>query len=104
MRRLVTLFRELRAGVTVDGKAKLKSPSGTLSVAEAISVLNHGLALAAHFGDGRLQAADLAAGLVGAVVKEIRCRMLWCGANIWKPWSRSATAGGDLHRACRDLA
>src|SRR3954451_18653281 len=30
IRRVVTIFRELRDGVTVDGKTKLKSPSGTL--------------------------------------------------------------------------
>ncbi|MBE7217952.1 MAG: AAA family ATPase, partial [Caulobacteraceae bacterium] len=57
IRRLVTVFRELRGGVTADGKTKLKSPSGTLSAAEAISVLNQGLSLAAHFGDGSLRAA-----------------------------------------------
>ena len=62
IRRVVTIFRELRAGVTLDGKTKLKSPSGSLSTAEAISVVNNGLALAAHFGDGRLQAADMAPG------------------------------------------
>src|SRR5690606_27446270 len=36
IRRLVTIFRELRAGVTADGKNKIKSPSSTLSTAEAI--------------------------------------------------------------------
>src|SRR5258706_3005722 len=35
IRRIVTVFRELRSGVTADGKTKLKSPSGTLSTAEA---------------------------------------------------------------------
>ena len=30
IRRLLTVFRELRAGVTADGKTKLKSPSATL--------------------------------------------------------------------------
>ena len=56
IRRIVTIFRELRAGMTADGKTKLKSPSGTLSTAEAISVVNNGQALAAHFGDGKLRA------------------------------------------------
>src|SRR6201993_3645301 len=37
IRRVVTVFRELRSGVTADGKTKIKSPSGTLSTAEAIS-------------------------------------------------------------------
>ena len=31
IRRVVTIFRELRDGVTEDGRTKLKSPSGTLS-------------------------------------------------------------------------
>jgi hypothetical protein len=49
----VTVFRELREGKTADGKSKLKQPSSTLSTAEAISVITNGIALAAHFGDGR---------------------------------------------------
>src|SRR5439155_20738490 len=57
IRRIVTVFRELRSGATADGKTKVKSPSGTLSSAEAISVMNSGLAQAAHFGDGRLHSA-----------------------------------------------
>ncbi len=55
IRRVVTVFRELRNGLTEDGRTKLKSPTGTLSTAEAISVITSGMALAAHFGDGRLQ-------------------------------------------------
>ncbi len=70
VRRVVMIFRELRDGVTADGKTKIKSPSGTLSTAEAISVVNSGLALAGHFGDGRMGAADLAAGITGAIVKD----------------------------------
>ena len=71
IRRVVTIFRELRDGKTEDGKTKLKSPSGTLSPAEAISVMNSGLALAAHFGDGVMRANDVASGLVGAVIKDM---------------------------------
>jgi len=70
IQRLVTIFRELRNGKTEDGKTKLKSPSATLSSAEAISVVNSGQALAAHFGDGTLKANDLAAGILGAVIKD----------------------------------
>ena len=77
IRRVVTIFRELRSGVTADGTT-LKSPSGTLSTAEAISVMTNGLALAAHFGDGVVRAADVAAGLVGAVVKDpVQDRVVW---------------------------
>ena len=78
IRRVVTVFRELRDGKTTDGKTKLKSPSGTLSTAEAISVINNGLALAAHFGDGTMRPHDVAAGLVGAVVKDpVQDRVVW---------------------------
>ena len=70
IRRVVTIFRELRSGATEDGKAKVKSPSGTLSTAEAISVVTNGLSLAGHFGNGKLTAQDLASGMVGAIVKD----------------------------------
>ncbi|GAA4708650.1 AAA domain (dynein-related subfamily) [Promicromonospora umidemergens] len=70
IRRVVTVFRELREGVTADGRTKVKSPSGTLSTAEAISVVTAGLALAAHFGDGELRPADVAAGMRGAIVRD----------------------------------
>src|SRR5688572_2912892 len=78
IRRVVTVFRELRTGVTADGKTKLKSPSGTLSTAEAIGVVNQGLSLAAHFGDGTLRSADVASGLIGAVIKDpVQDRVVW---------------------------
>lgn len=69
--RVVTLFRELRDGKTLNGKTKLKAPSGTLSTAEAISVGVSAWAEAAHFGDGVMDARSLAANLVGAVVKDL---------------------------------
>jgi MoxR-like ATPase len=68
--RVVRIFRELRSGQTEDGKARLKVPSSTLSPAEAISVINNGMALAGHFGDGVMRAADLASGMIGAIVKD----------------------------------
>lgn len=37
--KVCTIFRELRSGMTMDGKQKLKSTSGVLSTAEAISLL-----------------------------------------------------------------
>ena len=75
---VVTIFRELRAGQTLDGKNKLKVPSGVLSTAEAISVLANGMALAGNFGTGEVTAHDLAAGLQGAVVKdEEKDKVVW---------------------------
>lgn len=102
IRRIVTIFRELRAGVTTDGKTKIKTPTGTLSTAEAISVVNNGMAMAAYFGDGRLNAHDLAAGIIGAVVKDpVQDKLVWQEylETVVKPrdeWK-------DIYRACRDL-
>jgi MoxR-like ATPase len=68
--KVVTIFRELRTGQTLDGKNKLKTPSGVLSTAEAISVLANSMALAGNFGSGEVTAHDLAAGLQGSIVKD----------------------------------
>jgi MoxR-like ATPase len=68
--RIVTLFRELREGKTLNGKTKLKTSTGSLSTAEAISVGVSAWASAAHFGDGEMDAQSLASNLVGAVVKD----------------------------------
>ena len=69
-RMLVTLFQELRTGMTKDGKTKVKTPSAVLSTAEAISVLFNTGILAQGFGDGKVTAADLTRSLVGAIAKE----------------------------------
>ena len=102
IQRLVTIFRELRSGQTEDGRVKLKSPSSTLSTAEAISVINSGQALATHFGDGELSATDLAAGITGAIIKDpVQDRNVWLEyletvAKERKDWK-------DLYRACREI-
>ncbi|GAA3098921.1 AAA family ATPase [Nonomuraea salmonea] len=103
IRRVVTVFRELRTGVTEDGRTKLKSPSGTLSTAEAISVLTSGIALAAHFGDGVLRASDVAAGIVGAVVQEpVSDRVVW--REYLETVVRERTDWHDFYRACREVS
>jgi MoxR-like ATPase len=102
IRRVVTVFRELRAGATEDGKAKLKVPSGSLSVAEAISVVVGGLTLAAHFGDGRLRPADVAAGLVGAVIQDpVHDTVAF--KEYLETVVRERDGWRDLYRAAREL-
>lgn len=76
--RLVTIFRELRNGVTEDGALKVKTPSGTLSAAEAISAINNGLTMAHFFGDGRLSAKFLIDSIEGAVVQDrVQDQLIW---------------------------
>jgi MoxR-like ATPase len=102
IRRVVTIFRELRSGVTEDGRTTVKSPSSTLSTAEAISVMTNGLALAAHFGDGAVSAEDVAAGLVGAVVKDpVQDRIVW--QEYLETVVKERKGWADLYRACREL-
>ncbi len=100
--RIVKVFRELRGGKTADGKTKLKSPTATLSTAEAISVVTNGQALAAHFGDGRIKAEDVASGLQGAIVKDPSQDTL-----AWKEYLETVVkerdGWKDLYRASRKL-
>ena len=99
---MVTIFRELRSGSTTDGRTTIKSPSATLSTAEAISVMTNGVALATHFGDGRVSAHDVAAGLVGAVVKDpVQDRLVW--QEYLETVVKDRKAWADLYRACREL-
>ena len=102
VRRVVQIFRELRDGRTEDGKTRIKSPSGTLSTAEAISVLNNGMALAGHFGDGTVRAGDVMSGLVGAVIKDPVQ-----DAVVWKEYLETVVkerdGWKDLYRAAREV-
>lgn len=68
--RLLSIFRELRAGETLDGKTTLKKPSGNLSTAEAIAVTIGGLSHAAFFNGGNLSTDSLAPNVLGAIVKD----------------------------------
>src|SRR5438034_8962626 len=79
--KFVTIFRELRAGQTLDGKNKVKTPSGVLSTAEAISILANSMALSGNFGDGSVSDNDIASGLQGAVINdEDKDDVFWIGS------------------------
>lgn len=99
--RIVRIFRELRNGQTEDGKTKLKSPTATLSTAEAISVINNGMALAGHFGDGVMRAADLASGMIGAIVKDpVQDQVVW--TEYLETVVKERADWKDLYRAFRE--
>jgi len=102
IQKVVTIFRELRAGQTLDGKNKVKTPSGVLSTAEAISLLANSMALAGNFGDGTVGDADLASGLQGAVIKDDeKDTVVWKDylANVMK---KRGAAWRGLHAACAE--
>jgi hypothetical protein len=92
----------LRSGKTENGRTKVKSPSSTLSTAEAISVINNGQALATHFGDGKIKADDLAASLTGAIVKDpVQDKNIWL--EYLETVVKERKEWQDLYRACREL-
>ncbi len=103
IRRVVTILRELRNGVTEDGKTKVKSPSGTLSTAEAISVVTSGMAMSAYYGDGTLQAADVISGLIGAIVKDpVQDQLIW--QEYVQTVIKERDTWKDLYRATREFS
>ncbi len=102
IRRVVTIFRELRDGKSIDGKSKLKSPSGSMSTAEAISVVTNGMALASHFGDGKVKAADVASGILGAIIKDpVQDRIVI--QEYLETVVKEREGWKDLYRACREV-
>lgn len=101
--KVCTIFRELRKGATLDGKQKLKTTSGVLSTAEAISLLANSMALAGSFGDGVITDYDLAAGLQGAVVKEDSK-----DRNVWEEYlenimKKRGSRWLSLYEECKEL-
>ena len=60
------------------------------------------MALAAHFGDGVLHARDIAASLVGAVVKDpVQDDLVW--REYLETVVKERSDGKDLYRACREV-
>jgi MoxR-like ATPase len=99
--RVVRIFREMREGQA--GKEKLEKPSATMSPAEAISVINQAINMAAYFGhgDSRIEAAHLASGLEGVVVKEAEDRQVF--RNYLDRVMKNRVADRDLEDALRQI-
>jgi MoxR-like ATPase len=66
---LATAFRELRDGKTAEG-ISVKSPSTTLSTAEAIGTAVDAALHSRFFADGKVTAGAVARNLIGSIVKE----------------------------------
>lgn len=103
VRKVVQIFQELRKGQTTDGKQKIKPPSGVLSTAEAISLLGSGMALAGHFGDGKVSERDIAAGLHGAVVKEDQKDAACWTEYLENIVKKRGKEWEPLYKACKEL-
>jgi len=66
---LATAFRELRDGKTGEG-VSVKSPTTTLSTAEAIGTAVDAVLHCRYFGDGKVTSGAIARNLIGSIVKE----------------------------------
>jgi len=100
IKKIVTIFREIRSGKTLDQNEKLQINSGGLSTAEAISLIINSMSLATSFGDGRVSTDDVAAGLQGAIVKdESKDNIVWAEylENIIK---KRGAEWKDLYESC----
>ena len=101
--RVCTIFRELRNGETCDRSQKVKSTSGVLSTAEAISLLCNSMALAGSFGNGTISEEDLAAGLQGAIIKEEEKDNVAWKEYLENLMKKRGMKGSGLYKACREL-
>jgi len=68
--KLLTLLRELRNGVTHDGKQQLKPTRAVFSPAETISMLHHARIQHHYFSDRPLDAADLVRAILQTFVRD----------------------------------
>lgn len=101
--KVCTIFRELRSGETYDKTQKIKTTTGVLSTAEAISLLCGSMALAGSFGDGTISDEDLAAGLSGAVIKEEDKDVTAWKEYLENVMKKRGSKWNGLYRACRKL-
>ena len=100
---VITIFRELRNGKTLDNTQKLKTTTGVLSTAEAISLLANSMALATSFGNGKIADYDIAAALQGAIVKdEEKDKIAWKEylENVMK---KRGERYRTLYKECKEL-
>jgi hypothetical protein len=63
---------------------------------------DHGLAIAAYYGDGVMRAGDVAAGLTGAVVKDpVQDRVVWL--EYLETVVKEREGWKDLYRSCKEV-
>jgi len=102
---LVARVRESSSVSVLDGEDVVyvaRVPTKRI-MAVAISVVTGGLALAAHFGDGVLRPHDVAAGILGAVVKDPGTdRLVW--SEYLETVARERDGWADFYRACREIS
>ena len=100
---VITIFRELRNGTTLDNTQKLKTITGVLSTAEAISLLANSMALAASFGNGKITDYDVAAALQGAIVKDEENDKIAWKEYLENVMKKRGERYRTLYKECKEL-
>ncbi|MCU0329042.1 MAG: AAA family ATPase [Chitinophagales bacterium] len=102
IKRVVTIFRELRQGHDIDKKVKFNSMEQPLSTAEAISVITGSMAMSACFGSGQVNEKNLAISLHTTLIKNNEEDSI-----VWVEYLRQMNKRNDdwksLHAQCLDL-
>lgn len=101
--KVCTIFKEIRDGITLDKKQKIKQPSGVLSTAEAISILANSMALAGSFGKGEVTGYDLASALQGAIVKDENSDSKIFIEYLENVMKKKDGSWGELYKECKKL-
>ncbi len=68
-KKLILIFRELREGISLDQKQKIKASNAGLSPAEAISILHHARIHHYYFSDKAFGPADIVPGLFQSIIR-----------------------------------
>jgi MoxR-like ATPase len=102
IKKLITIFRELRSGRSEDGKIKLKSPSATLSTAEAISAVYSTQSMAYYFERPATDPMPLAEHLVGTIVKDSN-HDLKIFEEYLETVVKKRSGWTELYEACKSL-
>ena len=104
IKKLITVFRELRSGQSEDGEIKLKSPSTTLSTAEAISAVTNSQHLMSSFqvSYGKEAAVALAESIASAAIRdEKNDRTIFL--EYLETVMRSRKGWKKLYEACKSI-
>jgi hypothetical protein len=65
-------------------------------------VVNSGLSLAYHFGDGAVKATDVASSLIGAIIKDpVQDKVVF--QEYMETILKHRDGWKDIYRACRDI-
>ena len=74
-----------------------------LSTAEAISLFGNSMALAGHFGNGKVGDRDIAASLHGVVIKDGERDLATWTEYLENVMKKKGEEWRELYRACREL-